>query len=79
LSLYEIKHDNRCRSGKNHNKNPDRVQNAFSPGELPVINETLETPKWGSVHHTESILSAPEGNVKHKCTKNPMIFHTFRG
>ena len=78
MSLYEIKHDNRIKSGKNHNKNPIRAQKRLSPGEPPVINETLETPKWGSVHHTESILSAPEGNVKHKCTKIPTIFCPFR-
>ena len=42
MSLYEIKHDNRIKSGKNHNKNPIRAQKRLSPGVQPVINETLK-------------------------------------
>jgi len=33
-----------------------------------LSNETLNTPYWGSVHHTLSILSVQVPIVKHKCT-----------
>ena len=59
--------------GENDFKHKKRHEAQYATRQMPGYYETLR-PYTPSVHYTESILMAGEGNVKHNCTKMKFDF-----